>query len=657
MAEKTANDNEMDVPAADDEADAADTASAADEVTDEAVAITETAPDVDVEVETVVAEVVDEATGEVTEVVGDIVTVTETTVLEVVDAETGDITEVVDVVVTETETLVAEVVDADTGEDSVMVDQTVTTTETIVAEVMDPATGEDSVMVDQTVTTTETIVAEVMDPATGEVEEVADESVTVTETVIEAPAATMAELLAGAELSAEEAAAAAGERPDGDEAAAAEADEGRKPARRGRPRLKLEDLVLGAETRGRVVGVAEFGAFVDIGAVTDGLVHITELSQRRVRKAEEVVKLGDTVNVWIKDIDLEKGKVGLSMRPRNLRSAETLEKGETLTGTVTSLTQYGAFVDIGADTEGLVHVSEMSNKRIGKPEDVVSVGDTITVWVKEVDAANGRVSLSMRPRDMRSIDTLAKGEQLTGTVTSVTKYGAFVDIGAETEGLVHVSELSDHRVDRPEDVVKAGDSVAVWVKEVDVPAGRVSLSMRSRPSRPMSELKAGDVLDGTVSKVMDYGIFVNIGAETEGLVHVSEMGSGFVKNPRELVQPGDTVEVRIKEVDASRKRISLSMTGLRTDMGGEVAGPSAGRYEEDFNDYEPEPEERQPTAMELAMKKALGEDSEQAATDRAAESEAEEGTTNESGEPRPTKGGLSDVYSRMLEEYRQSKGE
>jgi ribosomal protein S1 len=289
-------------------------------------------------------------------------------------------------------------------------------------------------------------------------------------------------------------------------------------------------------------------------------------------------------------------------------------------------------------------VSELANTRVGKPEDVVQVGDSVTVWVKEVDPAAGRVSLSMRSRDMKPIDSLNKGDTLEGTVTSLTPYGAFVDIGAETEGLVHVSELADHRVNRPEDVVKPGASVTVWVKDVDIPARRVSLSMRSRPSRPMAELAEGEVLEGTVSKVMDFGVFVNVGAETEGLVHVSEMGSGFVRNPRDLLSPGDKVEVRVKEVDAGRKRISLSMIGLRNDLGGELV--EAGDDQGPEDELPPEPEEHQPTVVELALRKAMGEAA--PASDVKAPS----------GKAKPARtSGLSDVYSRMIEEYRQTKGE
>ncbi len=459
---------------------------------------------------------------------------------------------------------------------------------------------------------------------------------------------TMAELLASVpEATAEEAAVAAGERRE--RTAAELSEEGRRAARRGRPRLKLSELVVGTEMRGKVVGISEFGAFVDIGAVTDGLVHITELAQRRVRKVEDVLKQGDTVDVWVKEVDLENNRVGLSMRPRNLRPVESLAPGETLSGTVTSLTQYGAFVDVGAETEGLVHVSEMGNRRVAKPEDVVQVGDTVEVWVKEVDVAGRRIALSMRSRDLRALDTLQEGETFQGTVTRLVPFGAFVDIGAETEGLVHVSELADRRVARPEDVVKVGDTVTAWIKEVDVPTRRVSLSMRTRPSRPMASLEVGEVLTGTVASITKYGAFVNIGAETEGLVHVSAMGSGYVSDPAEFLEPGQEVEVRVQDVDLERGRISLSMVGLSSDVGGQLPAAEEPEVEPEPEEAEAEPEERQPTVVELALRKALGQ-----LEDSPAEGEARQ--PKKPGRPaKKAAARMDDVYARMLQQYRSSK--
>ncbi|MFQ5460481.1 MAG: S1 RNA-binding domain-containing protein, partial [Anaerolineae bacterium] len=168
------------------------------------------------------------------------------------------------------------------------------------------------------------------------------------------------------------------------EAAAAPPEAGKEPkapARRGRPRLRLEDLVVGTETHGKVVGISKFGAFVDIGAVTDGLVHISELSDRRVRNVEDVVKSGTAVDVWIKEIDVSKSRISLSMRRKPNRPLDSLRPGNVLTGRVTSVTRYGAFVDIGSETEGLVHVSEMSSGFVQNPQDVVEVGTDVQVRI------------------------------------------------------------------------------------------------------------------------------------------------------------------------------------------------------------------------------------------------------------------------------------
>jgi predicted RNA-binding protein with RPS1 domain len=193
-------------------------------------------------------------------------------------------------------------------------------------------------------------------------------------------------------------AAAAPDSPTDDApVGAAAATESATPAvQRGRPRLKLEDLAVGAETKGKVMRVADFGAFVDIGAVTDGLVHVTEIADRRVRKVEDVVKSGDTVDVWIKEIDHAKGRISLSMKRRPTRPMDALRVGEPLTGRVKSLTKYGAFVDIGSETDGLVHVSEMGSGFTQSPSEVAQVGAEVEVWVKEVDAKAKRISLSMK---------------------------------------------------------------------------------------------------------------------------------------------------------------------------------------------------------------------------------------------------------------------
>jgi transcriptional accessory protein Tex/SPT6 len=224
-------------------------------------------------------------------------------------------------------------------------------------------------------------------------------------------------------------------------------------------------------------------------------------------------------------------------------------------------------------------------------------------------------------------------------------FGAFVDIGAVTDGLVHVTELSDRRVNKVDDVVKSGDSVDVWIKEIDVKKGRISLSMKRRPTRSLDALKAGEPITGHVKSLTNYGAFVDIGAETDGLVHVSEMGSGFTQSPSEVVKVGAEVEVWVKEVDAKAKRISLTMKDPASQA------PSASRSRSRNEPAKQEmPEEPagppQPTMMELALRKALGESDE-------ADETAPDGTPTTA--PASTDS-LGQVYARMLEEYRAQRG-
>lgn len=256
-----------------------------------------------------------------------------------------------------------------------------------------------------------------------------------------------------------------------------------------------------------------------------------------------------------------------------------------------------------------------------------------------------------RGQPRRQLGDLRVGERMKGKVVGLAKFGAFVDIGASTDGLVHLTELPGKRVANVEEVLKSGDAVEVWVKEVNLGTGRISLSMKPPTENPMGKLSVGDVLTGTVTTVTKYGVFVDIRSDTEGLVHISEMSSGYVSRPEDVAKPGESVEVRVKEIDGARKRISLSMIGLANDAGpgpeeaegrGRAGGRgSRGREAEDDYAMPEEPEERHPTVVELALRRALGQAD-------------DEPTSTKKGGKRERKAGLTDVYARMLEEYRDT---
>jgi small subunit ribosomal protein S1 len=267
-----------------------------------------------------------------------------------------------------------------------------------------------------------------------------------------------------------------------------------------RPR-RLKDLEPGTELEGRVTSIALYGIFVDIGVGRDGLVHISEMSDTRIETPSDLVQIGDTVKVRVKSVDLDARRISLTMRSkervesgrnRGRKRSEVdkdqltnLKVGDTVEGTITGMAQFGAFADIGMGKDGLIHVSELAEGRVEKPEDAVKVGERYTFKVLEIDPDGNRISLSLR-KAMRSqrMQQLEPGQVLDGTVSGLATFGAFVDIGVGRDGLVHISALSENRVDKVEDVVKVGDKVTVKVLEVDPQSKRISLTMRLNDPQP-----------------------------------------------------------------------------------------------------------------------------------------------------------------------------
>ncbi|MGD2205838.1 MAG: S1 RNA-binding domain-containing protein [Anaerolineae bacterium] len=269
-------------------------------------------------------------------------------------------------------------------------------------------------------------------------------------------------------------------------------------------------------------------------------------------------------------------------------SLADISPGQELKGTVKKVTLSGAILDVRAQVDGLLHISDLGKRRVTRASDVLSKGDEITVWVKRVDLSGGRLSLTMVKPPQFSWNDLKPGLKIEGKVVRLEKFGAFVDIGAATDGLVHISEMDTKRVNKPSDVVSENETIKVWVKDVDRKSKRISLTMLEPPEVDIRALEPDMVLSGKVVRLESFGAFVDIGARRDGMIHVSEMGRGYVGNPSEIVSVGDQVEVRVLEVDPRRGRISLSMKDL----------PNV--------DYATE-EEDIPSSMELALRDALEE--------------------------------------------------
>jgi ribosomal protein S1 len=257
---------------------------------------------------------------------------------------------------------------------------------------------------------------------------------------------------------------------------------------------------------------------------------------------------------------------------------------------VSKVTLSGAIVDVGAPVSGLLHISDLGEKRVTRTSDVLSEGQNITAWVKRVDLTGGRLSLTMVEPPKFTWNNLEPGMKVEGKVVRLERFGAFVDIGAPSDGLIHISEMGTGRVAKPSDVVSEGDQVTVWIKDVDRKSRRISLTLLEPPDVDIHALRPDMVFAGKVVRLESFGAFVDIGAGRDGMIHVTEMGRGYVGSPSEIVSVGDEVQVRVVEVDPRRGRISLSMKDLPTD--------------EYFAD---EDEEEMPTAMELALREAMEE--------------------------------------------------
>lgn len=262
-------------------------------------------------------------------------------------------------------------------------------------------------------------------------------------------------------------------------------------------------------------------------------------------------------------------------RPRRFKD---VQPGMQLQGKVTSIALYGIFVDVGVGRDGLVHISEMSEKRVESPTDLVEIGTPVDVWVKSVDPDARRISLTMRdpnrpkperterrPPRKREINRerlaeMKPGDTVEGVISSLAPFGAFVDLGVGKDGLVHVSELAEGRVERPEDAVQVGERYTFKVLEVDPEGNRISLSLRrAQRTQRMQQLEPGTTMDGTISGIAAFGAFVDVGVGRDGLVHVSEISAERINSVEEKLKVGDKVQVKVLEVDPNSKRISLTM--------------------------------------------------------------------------------------------------
>ncbi|NCN41639.1 30S ribosomal protein S1 [bacterium] len=337
----------------------------------------------------------------------------------------------------------------------------------------------------------------------------------------------------------------------------------------------LKQLKVGAVVRGTIKNVTDYGAFVDLGGV-DGLLHITDMSWGRIKHPSEAITAGDEINVLVLKYDAEKERVSLGLKQILPDPWATVEDrfvvGQRVKGKVVSLTDYGAFIEVEAGVEGLIHVSEMSwTQRVKDPRKILDASEEVEAVILDIDLDSRRMSLGLKQISPNPWDTLEfkypTGTKIKGVIKNLTDFGIFVEIEEGIDGLVHVSDLSwDNKVTNPAQEFEKGQEVEAMVMSIDKANERISLSVKNLSRDPWSSFidanPAGTAVDGVVSKLANFGAFVELDEGVEGMVHISELSEDRIMHPEQVVKVGDKIKVEITNIDNRERKISLSVKAL-----------------------------------------------------------------------------------------------
>jgi len=328
-----------------------------------------------------------------------------------------------------------------------------------------------------------------------------------------------------------------------------------------------QDLKTGSVCSGIVKAITDFGAFVDLGGV-DGLLHITDMSWSRIAHPSEAVALGDKIEVMILNLDKESGKVSLGLKQRMSDPWQDIEAKYSVNakvkGKVVNIVPYGVFMELEKGIEGLIHVSEISwTKRVNNPKEMFAIGDIVETQVISVDKDSRRISLSLKQLEqnpwLEAESQYPVGTRVSGKVRGFTDYGAFIELDSNLEGMIHVSDISwTKRIAHPQDILKKGQKIDVEVLSVDAQNRRIALGLKQLQANPWTEIAAkyplDTVLEVEVASITDFGLFVKIEDDLEGLIYASEID----KDKLSAIKVGDKIKAKVIKVDVEQAKIGLS---------------------------------------------------------------------------------------------------
>ncbi|MEK7755957.1 MAG: S1 RNA-binding domain-containing protein, partial [Planctomycetota bacterium] len=307
----------------------------------------------------------------------------------------------------------------------------------------------------------------------------------------------------------------------------------------------MSTLEVGQTRTGMVKNIADFGAFIDLGGI-DGLLHITDMSWERIGHPSEILRIDEEVEVKILNVDRDKEKIALGLKQLKVNPWEEVEQrypvGTHLDGEIVNIMNYGAFIKIEPGVEGLVHISEMSwTRRINHPSEMLTVGDVIDVVVLEINKGKQEISLGIKQTQENPWTHVAEkyppNTRIQGKVRNLTNYGAFVEIEEGIDGLLHVSDMSwTKKIGHPSEVVKKSDNIECVVLKVEEEKQRIALGLKQLHEDPWARAVPenyipGQIVEGTVTKITNFGVFVELEEDLEGLLHVSELADHKVEDP------------------------------------------------------------------------------------------------------------------------------
>lgn len=334
----------------------------------------------------------------------------------------------------------------------------------------------------------------------------------------------------------------------------------------------LESINIGEIREGIVKNITDFGVFLDMDGI-DGLLHITDMTWKRIKHPSEMVQLGHKLEVMILSIDKEKGRVALGLKQKEKNPWEHIEEkyppGTKVSGKIVNLLPYGAFIEIEPGIEGLIHVSEMSwVKNVTDPSEVVKKGDEVTAVVLSIQKEEGKISLGLKQIEHNPWDEVERKYPLNSSVRveikSLTNWGAFVELEPGVEGLIHISDLSwIKKVSHPSEVLKKGDLVEAIVLSLDKENKKITLGVKQLSNNPWESIEkilpVGSLVKGIVSKITAFGAFVELENGIEGLIHVTELSDQAFGKVEDVVSKGDEVVAKVIKLDPEHKKIALSI--------------------------------------------------------------------------------------------------